>query len=79
LFSSRCNPIKMDDFIESMLKERRSLEEGSPILWQSTTVSPPNNERCAWERIIESLKAEISLRSLLRRSRDCLAIRLIRP
>ena len=55
----------MDDFIESMLKERRGLEAALADLLAKYNRIPPNNERRALERMIESLKAEISLRNIL--------------
>ena len=67
--SSRCNRIKMDDFIESMLKERRGLEEALADLIAKYNRIPPNNERRALERMIEGLKAEIAVRSILGRAR----------
>ena len=55
----------MDDFIESTLKERCGMEEALADLIAKYNRIPPNNERRALERMIESLKAEISLRNIL--------------
>jgi hypothetical protein len=52
----------MDDFIERTLKERRTPQEALADLLAKYYRIPPNNERRALERMIEDLKAEITLR-----------------
>ena len=58
----------MEDFIETTLRERRSLQQALADLLVKCKRLPPNNERSALERMIEGLKAEIASRNTTART-----------
>ena len=54
---------RMNEFIERMLNERRTLQEALADLLIMHNRIPSNSQRSALDRMIEGLKAEIALRN----------------
>jgi hypothetical protein len=59
---ARCYPSEMDDFIDTTLRERRSLEDVLGDLSAKCNRFPPNKRPKDLERMVEGLKAEIAVR-----------------
>jgi len=59
---TRSYPSKMEDFIDTTLRERRSLEDVLGHLSAKCNRFPPNKRPKDLERMIEGLKAEIAVR-----------------
>jgi hypothetical protein len=53
----------VEEFIDRMLKERRTLHEALADLLATHNRIPSNSQRSALRRMIEGLKAEIALRN----------------
>jgi len=52
----------MDDFVERMLKDRRTLHQALTDILAKCNRIPRSTERCMLERMIEGLNHEIALR-----------------